>query len=119
MNDAKLKAMREQLDKAYDALDILHQMLTYSDEEKERQSVLLFGNANEYLTNPERFEKAVAAGLVDEEKPPFNNQTWLMYGYLGKDPRLTYAQIEQAKQRDISGTYDPYGGHDPAIFKGG
>lgn len=120
MNEAKKQGLIDQLEKAFDELFMLERMIRSDNEEYEKQSMILFGKPDVHVTDPDKFQRAMDAGLLDPNKPPFNSQTWLMYGYTGKDQRLTYTQIEEARQRTpSSGRYDPYGGFDPSIFKGG
>jgi len=106
MNEAKLKAVQDQLDKVFDEMYALERMISSGDAEKERISMLVSGDPMLWQKKPELYEQM--APLADENKPPFTSESWLIYlrSYPKKDPRLTYTQIEEMKTMNPNAPWD-------------
>ena len=66
------------------------------DAEKERISSLVSENPDLYIDNPELYEQM--APYADENKPPFNSQSWQMVVMGRGDSRLTYEQIAEFEE---------------------
>lgn len=90
------EALLKQIKKVNDELWLLEDMVSDDDEEKQRISMLVSGTPDLHVRNPEQYEKM--APYADESKPPFTDESWMMLGLTGKDPRLTFAQIDEFKR---------------------
>lgn len=106
MNDDMRKAINAKIDKVWEALDALYDFVNDRDEEKQRQSMLIWGIPDMHIKSPKSFERAVADGLADPNKPPFTSQGWMIYLRTQNDPRLTYAQIEEMKNSNPTAPWD-------------
>lgn len=101
MDEAKIKALTAQMEKIYDEMDTLMELIRDNDAEKQRISMLVSGTPDLHVRNPSLYEKQ--ALYADENKPPFTTESWQILGMTGKDPRLTFAQIEEFKKKQEEG----------------
>lgn len=93
----KREALLKQLKKVTEALWLLEDIIEDDDSDAERISMLVSGTPDLHVRNPELYEKQKV--YADENKPPFTTESWMMLGLTGKDPRLTFAQIEEFKAK--------------------
>jgi hypothetical protein len=93
MDDALRQNYLNQIERVQEQLNRLRDMVTGSDPEKERISMLVVGFPDLYLKNPEQYERL--KGYADPEKPPFTPSEIMRVMYGMGDTRLTYAQREE------------------------